>query len=196
MNAILKFLLFLLGIVLVAGVLFQLAHPPVRTNTNPVAQPNYTAVVPPGFTAENVTRVLDPHDAGKLMTPRLPLVKIADKITSIACPGGGMQCKAKALLVWTRTNIQHLAVLPPNEQILGPEETILYRQGDDTTMSVLLIAMLRAEGIKARMGITPYVTFVEATVGGVNVQLDPGCADCAYGDSRYTGQAKDITWVS
>lgn len=196
MNALLTALLVFAVVGVVVVVILQIGDP-FGDETDPGRIPTYSEAVPSGFSAPEISsNVLDIRDAQRLLEPRLGVVRVADAIVEEACPTKHQTCVAQALLLWTRSAITYQDALLVRNHVLSPEETILYREGDSRTLSVLLASLLRAEGIDSRIGVTPYVTFVEANVSGSVTRLDPGCSACRIGTTRYNGPEEHIVWVS
>lgn len=194
MNPIFKAAFVLVVVGLAASVIIYVGDP-LNTDPTPGDIPGYHEVVPSGFSAPTTKRVVDIRDADSLMQPRLGVVRIADAIILQACPEKHPTCAAQALYIWSRNAITHQDALLARSHLLSPEETILYREADDQTLSILLASLLRAEGIDARIGDTAYVTFVEANVSGEVVRLDPACVNCRFGETRYRGSEEAIVWV-
>lgn len=195
MNPIVKGLLAILAVGAVALLLLQVGDP-FGDSLTPGVIPSYSEAVPDGFSAPALPRVTSVTDASALIEPRLGVVRVADAIIVSACPYKESRCVAQALLEWVRSSISYKEALLARSHVLPPEETILYREADDAAMSVLLASLLRAEGLPARIGHTPYITFVEVDLGDEVVRLDPGCANCPLGRVRYNGPEDRIVWVS
>jgi hypothetical protein len=195
-RSYIKFLLILLVISIIIGILTQITAPHINNETTPQRIPAYAEVVESDFSAPIVSKVLDVRDASTLMQPRLEVVKTADRIVAISCPKKNRECIIKAIYSWVRANIEHKDALLARDFILSPEETILYREGDSTTQSVLLISLLRAEGFSTRLASTPYSQFVEVQMPNEDIRLDPGCGSCSMYRVRYDGPEENIVWVS
>jgi hypothetical protein len=195
MRPFLKFLMVLATVLLVVYLFVLIARPHLSKGTDPTRIPSYGEVVPVGFSAQQLPRVVDVRSAGPLLEPRLPLVKISNDIVETACPSRHQECIAKALYQWTKTSIEHQEVVLTRQHIVSPEETLLLREGDSTTMAILLAALLRGQGFQARIGHTAYSAFVQTTVMNNTIRLDPGCGGCVYGRVRYNGPETAITWV-
>ncbi|MFT4249869.1 MAG: transglutaminase-like domain-containing protein [Candidatus Woesearchaeota archaeon] len=184
---------FVLAIVLY--VLLSIGSSASTQETHPQRIPSYAEVVPVGFQAPIESRALDVQGASSLLQPRLPLVRVADAITAISCPTKHPECIVRSMTLWVRNNVEHQDALLARNFLLSPEETIIYRQGSSATQSMLLVALLRAEGVEARLGSTAYVQFVEASYLDSVVRLDPACASCPFNATRYSGPEQNILWV-
>ncbi len=174
----------------ISAVFIAIGSPTATSSTEPQRIASYDEVVPRGFSAPDTARVYDMRNVDRIVPPRLGIVRIADGIVEVGCPDKLPECVATAFNEWTRASITHRDALLNRRHILSPEETILFREADDMSMSVLLASLLEAEGIDARIGYTPYVTFVEATIYNQSVRLDRYA-----GQTRYDGPDENIRWV-
>ena len=194
-HPLITFLLFTLLVVIVVGILFKISHDKEANLTDPEVIATYAQAVPGGYTTGDIIRVVDPSNAGVLLEPTLAVVKVSDNIQRVSCPNLNPECTAKAFFIWTRNEIEYTEVLFTREYIISPQETIAYREGNSLTKSILLAAMLRAHGFHAKVGHTPYVSFTETIVSGITVRLDPACAQCNWGSTRYKGSDDTILWI-
>lgn len=194
MRTFLKFLLFLLIVAVIIGVLFRISRPHFSSEESPERILSYSEAVPSGFSAPDLERVLDPRDAGPLLQPRLRVARVTDTIVEAACPRATQQCKAQAIYDWVRRNIEYREVMPHRAHVISPEETLLYREGDATTISILLVSMLRSQGMDGRVAVTPYASYVEATRGSETFYLDPACGSCRLGSVEPRGTP--LYWIS
>jgi len=162
--------------------------------TKPQSTLTYDDVMPKGFSALNIQRVLDPNDAGRIMHPTPQTAQVAKAIVTV-CQTPNKECELRAINNWVRLHIEHTQVIQVRDHLLTPEETLLFRQGDDMAMSILMATLLRAQNIPARIGRTPYSSFVEATVDNTAVRIDLGCVNCGIGSTRYRGEDERINWI-
>lgn len=195
MKTIHKYFLSFFSVALAIAIFVYIGAPESQDHVNPEVIISYEQAVPRDFTSPQISHVVDIRDAEPLIRPRLGVVKVADAIVLAGCPTKHPSCIAKALYAWTKNSIDHKDALLARDHLLSPEETILYREADDETISILLASLLRAEGLDARIGYTPYVTFVETSVLNETVWLDPSCSSCRMGDTRYNGPQQNIVWV-
>lgn len=187
-----KFLLLLVAVFGTVGILIAITAPHLSNETRPSHTPSYEEVVPKDFSAPLSSRIIDVRDTSELMQPRLEINKLSRDIVSASCENQHPNCVLLTLTRWVRQNIEHKDAILQREHILSPEETIVFREGTDITMSILLISLLRAQDFDARLGHTPYVSFVETQ----GVRIDPGCGGCLINQTRYRGPEENIVWVS
>ena len=194
MHVLFKFVIVLCT---VAGALIMLGYINAQLpseSSRPSTLPTYEQAVPQGFSASAPTRVLDPRDAGRIMQPSQQLQEVSDRIVA-SCETQNDECYTRAIVTWTRRYIEHTEVIQVRDHVLTPEETLLFRQGDDLALGVLVSALLRAQDIPARIGMTPYSSFVELTLKEEPVRVDMGCVNCGLGRIRYSGGPERITWI-
>lgn len=191
----LKFAIVIFIVSVTIGIIFSISSKTFANPTDPERIPSYEEVVPNGFSYGETRRVLDYRDAGPLLQPRLSVVRIADNIIEIACPSKYPSCIVESVTTWVRQNFEHSEVIQTRAYIISPEETILFKEGDDITLAILTGALLRAEGMDVRIGVTPYSSFLEVNQAGTPVRIDMGCANCGLGRIRYQGQEQNIDWI-
>lgn len=195
MHFIFKFIIVMCTVALTLTVLAHVNSQFAETGTGQSDITSYEQAVPPGFSSSNTERVLDPRDAGRIMQPSQELQEVTERIIA-SCGEDDKECQLRAIYTWLRTHIEHTEVIQVRNHILTPEETLLFRQGDDLALSVLLSAMLRSQDIPARIARTPYSTFVKATLNNEFVRIDLGCVNCGLNSVRYQGTDERITWIT
>ncbi len=194
-NPLITFLYVIAVVALITASLYIMFKPHYVKSTTPKKILSYNDAVPKDYNAKIVTNVLDARDAGVLLNPTLGITKISDAIVSSACPEQQQECVAKALFKWVQQSISHIDALPTRDYIVSPEETILLRQGNDMTMSLLLGSMLRSQGLQSKVAVTPYIVFVQTKIDNATVWLDPGCGGCVYAVVRYDGDLSSVAWI-
>ncbi len=193
MHFIFKFIIVLLTL---AGVLtlFAFIGSQLPTDeTRPQETLSYEDVIPRGFAAQGAERVLDPRDAGLLMHPTPQIAEVAARIRSV-CLTDNEECAVRAISTWLRTHIEHVEVVQVRPHLHSPAETLLFRQADDLALSVLFVSLVRSQGISARVGMTPYSTFVEFELDEP-MRIDFGCANCGLNSIRFRGTDDRVTWI-
>ncbi len=195
MHFLFKFIIVLCTVAIVLTLFTYIGSQIPTDETRPQGIQGYHDVIPAGFAAQEIQRVLDPRDAGRIMNPTPQTAQVAQRIITV-CQTPNTECHLRAIVMWQRTHIEHTEVIQVRDHVLTPEETLLFREGDDLALSVLLVSMLRSQDIDARIGRTPYSTFVEATLNKEPLRIDLGCANCGLGSIRYRGSEETILWIA
>lgn len=194
MNPAFKVLFWLFLVGLLTFIILSIDSP-FSGEDQPVNIISYQEAVPNGFSAPDDSRVFDMSKTGMLLEPRLGVVRVADAIVMAACPQQSPECISRALLLWTQQEILYRDALLSRDYIPSPEETIILREGDSRSLSILLASFLRSQNIDSRVGYSSTSAFTQTRLNGTWVGLDPSCASCSVGSTRLDGTTQEVSWV-
>ena len=127
----------------------------------------------------------------KFSDPNDPAIKqVATRIASTSCVSGSKVCDAKAIYYFVRDNIKYVED-PVGKEYVEPAREVLSNKGGDCESGTLLMAaLMEADGIDSQIAIIPNHAFLRIKLDEAAnhykkdgwIYLDWTCKDCLFGE--------------
>ncbi|MBW3015035.1 transglutaminase-like domain-containing protein [Candidatus Woesearchaeota archaeon] len=119
------------------------------------------------------------------------LREAASKIATTGCYSGIKMCQMKALYYFVRDNVKYVNDPKSREYFQTPESTLYVKSGDCDDKSILLVGLLKAIGVDAKVKTVPGHAYVQVSYNDAPkkylddeglINLDSTCSYCKFGE--------------
>jgi len=112
--------------------------------------------------------------------------QVANFVAAQSCKNSNKVCQSKALFYFVRDEIRYVSDDNFHDQLQNPLATLKNGGADCEDMAVLLIALQKAIGNRARLVFVPGHAYAQVSIEGYKnerwVNLEATCAGCKFGE--------------
>ncbi len=157
-------------------------------HSEPVEIPKLTEIKP--FLDQELETPFSSHDPEEVKQVVLSIQdnikQVANFIAAKSCRESDSVCQSKALFYFVRDEIDYVADDNFHDQLENPLTVLKTGGADCEDMAVLLIALEKAIGNKARLVFVPGHAYAQISIsnykGGKWINLEGTCKDCQFGE--------------